>query len=242
MTPSAESWALFDSVNVDNSLHADTARWRQKWSGNMSNLQATLVDGKELQLVPGVESFPSAIISFDADGNYEIIIATSKFRRLYPDGPPLIKLKERSNRDNIERIRKLTNTRSELVEKFISQGMSEGEALLRAGDELEQLGLLPKSPKLVAARVGETPTNAPLFDIPDEYLTAGMFQDIDAAVRHPGTEVDTGTGTYLQYYDDDLGPRLKAYREAGNDTFFVRAQNQLYKLTVLRFDDSQQAD
>ena len=46
----------------------------------------------------------------------------------------------------------------------------------------------------------------------------------------------TGTGTYLKYYDDELGLRLKAWRNDGNDRFAVRTAGALYLLEVRRFD------
>ena len=40
----------------------------------------------------------------------------------------------------------------------------------------------------------------------------------------PGKEVKTSTGDYLQYNEDRLGPRLREYREAGNDSFVVEVE------------------
>jgi hypothetical protein len=48
--------------------------------------------------------------------------------------------------------------------------------------------------------------------------------------------VKTGTGTYLKYYDDETGPRLKAWRAAGNERFAVRTGGRVYLLEVRRFD------
>jgi hypothetical protein len=48
--------------------------------------------------------------------------------------------------------------------------------------------------------------------------------------------VKTGTGTYLKYYDDETGPRLKAWRADGNERFAVRTAGQVYLLEVRRFD------
>ena len=75
-----------------------------------------------------------------------------------------------------------------------------------------------------------------VFDIPNEYFRVGLFQDIAAAIAAPGQQVKTSTGTYLKYYDDDVGLRLKAWRNAGNDRFAVRTEDALYLLEVRRFD------
>jgi hypothetical protein len=107
---------------------------------------------------------------------------------------------------------------------------------MRAYDEMEELGYLPKDPRLVATLVATLPSDVRVFDIPADYFVVGLFQDIAEAMSKPGEEVHTGTGTYLKYYDDDLGPRLKDWRAAGNDRFAVRTGGQLYLLEVRRFD------
>ncbi|MFW6077793.1 MAG: hypothetical protein ACOC71_08560, partial [Hyphomicrobiales bacterium] len=112
--------------------------------------------------------------------------------------------------------------------------LREGAATLRAYRDMEDLGLLPKRPRLVATAVDAVPSDLRVFEIPLDYFDVGLFQDIAEAIASPGTQVDTSTGTYLQYYDDELGPRLKAWREQGNDRFAVRTGGQVYVLDVSR--------
>jgi hypothetical protein len=99
---------------------------------------------------------------------------------------------------------------------------------------MEELGLLPKRPRLVATAVDEAPADVRVFDIPANYFEVGLFTDIAEAIASPDSEVDTGTGSYLQYYDDKLGSQLRAWREAGNDRFAVRTAGRTYVLTVTR--------
>jgi hypothetical protein len=122
------------------------------------------------------------------------------------------------------------------VEKFVAEGVNEAEAHARALAEMERRGFLPKSPRLVATPVDELPRGVRVFDITEEQLRMGLFQDIGAALATPGIEVETGTGTYMKAGDDDTGPRLRAFRDAGNDRFGVRHRGRLYLLEVRRFD------
>jgi hypothetical protein len=110
------------------------------------------------------------------------------------------------------------------------EGLNEGAATLQAYRDMEDLGLLPKRPRLVATPVDEAPADVRVFDIPANYFDVGLFTDIAEAIASPGSEVDTGTGSYLQYYDDELGPQLRAWREAGNDRFAVRTAGRTYVL------------
>ena len=55
-------------------------------------------------------------------------------------------------------------------------------------------------------------------------------------IADQGKLVDTGTGSYFKYYDDDVGPRLRAWREAENDRFIVRTGGKRYLLEVRRFN------
>jgi hypothetical protein len=99
---------------------------------------------------------------------------------------------------------------------------------------MEERGYLPKSPRLVATRVASVPDGVRVFDISEEHFRAGLFQDIGSALATPGIEIETGTGTYLKYGDDELGPQLRDWREAGNDRFGVRSEGRLYLLEVQR--------
>ncbi len=96
--------------------------------------------------------------------------------------------------------------------------------------------MLPKQPRLIAKMIIDNQDNLKIFAIPPEYFTVGLFQDIAAAITAPGTLVATGTGTYLKYYDDELGPHLKAWRAAGNDRFIVSTNGNSYLLEVRRFE------
>ena len=231
--PSSEQWSLEGTWTPDR---ASGARWEMAWGGNTAAPEAVLVNEVELLAVRGRESFPAAVVAIERSGRYRVLVRNDEFDDLYPDGVPEKQLAERSGRPRIERARELRRVQGDLVEQYRSQGANEGEAILRAHDELEERGYLPKSPRLVASVVTDVPADVREFDIPDEYFRVGLFQDIAAAIAAPGEEVKTGTGTYLKYYDDETGPRLKAWRADGNERFAVRTGGQVYLLEVRRFD------
>ncbi len=231
--PSSEQWALTGSWSPGQ---PPAARWREQWAGNMAPPDDVLLNGIELMTVRGREAFPAAVLAVAADGSYRVLIENDDFDRLYPDGVPPRQITERASRGRIEHGREFRRVQAELTAKYEAQGLNEGAATLRAYDDMEELGLIPKSPRLVARAVGEPPADVRVFDIPPDYFRVGLFQDIAAAIAAPEQEVKTSTSTYLKYYDDELGPRLKAWRNAGNDRFAVRTDGALYLLEVRRFD------
>ena len=81
--------------------------------------------------------------------------------------------------------------------------------------------------------VPTAPDGEPTFVIPASYFDAGLFRDIAAAIVMPGKAVQTGTGDYLKYYDDDVGVRLREFRKR-RDVFHVQVGGTLYQLVVKR--------
>ena len=231
--PSSEQWSL---AGIWRSDQPSNAQWTGKWAGNMARPDAVLMNSVELLTARGREAFPAAVLAVEADGAYRVLIKNRDFDRLYPDGVPARQIAERGNREQIERGREFRRVQTELTAKYHAQGLNEGAATLRAYDDMEELGYLPKSPRLVATAVNAPPSGVRMFDIPPDYFRVGLFQDIAAAIAAPEQEVKTSTGTYLKYYDDELGLRLKAWRNAGNDRFAVRTGGALYLLEVRRFD------
>jgi len=231
--PTSEQWALRGSWAPGR---PSGAQWSSEWAGSTAQPEAVLANGVELITLPGKESFPAAVLAVDANGASRVLLRNDDFDDLYPDGVPAEKVAERSSRARIDRGHELRRVYAELVRRFRGEGLNEGAAMLRANEEMEERGYLPKQPRLVATPAAEPPPNLRAFEIPEEYFRVGLFQDIAAAIAAPGQEVGTGTGTYLKYYDDDLGPRLKAWREAGHDRFAVRSGGKLYVLEVRRFD------
>ena len=229
--PTSETWTLAGKWKPASPA---LAGWSQQWH-NITGLSGkVLANGLEVIAVRGRESFPAALISVKADNSYRVVLKNDAYDDLYPDGVPANKLAEWSRRANIERVRTLKSTRDALMAANRAAGLNETEAALKTIDQLEQRGLLPKRPKIVARETAQAPGELKVFDIPPDYFTVGLFQDIAAAIAEPGKSVDTGTGTYLKYGEDDLGPRLKAWRLAGHDRFVIRTGGRIYLLEVRR--------
>lgn len=212
------------------------ARWAEQWAGSLAAPDQVLVNGVELTTARGRAAFPAAILAIDAAGAVRVLAKNDDFDGLYPDGVPPKMLAERSRRTRIERMRALNKVQNELLTRYRAEGMTETDARLKTHDDMEERGFFPKTPRLTAARVETAPEGVRVFDIPRDYFRFGMFKDIAAAIAAPGTKVKTGTGSYLKYGDDDLGPRLKAWRRAGNDSFAVRSGGAVYLLKIHRFD------
>lgn len=231
--PSSEQWSL---EGTWSEAAGASGEWRQAWAGPTPVPDRVLVGGVEVLTVPGRESYPAAILAVGPQGEIRVLARNRDFDDLYPGGVPASEIAERSWREEIERGREFRRVRSDLVARYLDEGLNEGAAILQANRDMEELGLLPKRPRLVATTIDEVPPDLRVFEIPADYFKVGLFQDIAAAIAAPGTEVDTDTGTYLKYYEDELGPRLKQWREEGNDRFAVMTGGQAYVLTVSRPD------
>jgi len=231
--PMSESWSLAGAWTPEQ---PSNVQWKSKWAGNTASPDEVLTNGIEAITVRGRESFPAAVLAVETDGSYRVLVKNRDFERLYPDGVPPKQIAERSRRKSIERSRELAHVTTELVAKHKARGLNDGAATLRAYDDMEELGYFPKKPRLIATALSELPADVRVFVIPNEYFRVGLFQDIAAAIAAPQQEVKTSTGTYLKYYDDEVGLQLKNWRNAGNDRFAVRTEDALYLLEVRRFE------
>jgi len=206
-------------VNTDGWTHGDL-------QGGAS--EQVLSRGLELMVVRGPEAYGTAILAVREDASYEILLKTAAF------DPTMVKeenLLARSRRRDIERVRNFRKVQTELESKYRDQGLNEGAATLAAYDEMEAGGILPRSPRINAESIQRVPEGQPVFEIPPAYFSAGLFQDIAAAIASPGEKVKTNTGDYLQYYNDDVGVRLKTWRRT-HDDFFVKSGGNLWHLRV----------
>jgi hypothetical protein len=225
--PFSETWMYRATVNG-----ADVASqgWREQPATGITPGEAVLVNGRELMVVPGSEGYGEAILALEADGGIEVLRSWPGFR--LADIPPGA-LAQRSRRTAIERARRFRQTHTELVERYRAEGMPEGAASLAAYDRMQQMGLLPPDPTLTAAPAGDPAPSEPVFVIPPRYFEVGLFRDIAAAIAEPGTAVETSTGDYLKYGDDDVGPRLRQWRRE-HDSFLVEVNGKRWRLSVDR--------
>jgi hypothetical protein len=207
-----------------------TEGWRQEPATGVTPGEAVLVNGRELMLVHGPEGYGRAILAQDTDGRIEVLRSRPGFRLT---DISLEALAERSRRTSIERVRHFRATHAELVERYRAEGMREGAASLAAYDTMQEMGLLSPDPTVTARPAQGLPASEPVFVIPSGYFEVGLFRDISAAIAAPGQAVETGTGDYLKYGDDDVGVRLREWRR-DHDSFVVEVDGRRWRLSVTR--------
>jgi hypothetical protein len=230
--PSSETWVyrgVFDGKKMT------TTSWSQNYPGSMGSSELVLVNGEELMTIRNAEAYGAAIIKVRADTSYEVIKSTDEFTT---EMVIETQLTERSRRAQIEHVRNFVKVNEELEQKYRKEGFAAAQASLMAYDEMENMGLLPRTPRIVAEQLDASTiknpsANIPIFHILAEYYTAGMFKDVYKAISAPGTEVKISTGDHLKYYDDDVGVRLKKWRNDGNKDFIVETDGEYHRITVL---------
>ena len=164
---------------------------------------------------------------------------TNRFDLLYPgkgfsmsalSGVPV---GEYSHRRQIERGRRFRETEHRLVAKYLSEGLPEGEAILKADADLEEMGLLPKAPRISAREVQAPSADHALFRISREEFLYGIFPDIEKAIGSKGKEVRFW-GNYVSHRDFDTSRKLNSYLAEGKSEFYVQTGGATYLLSVTR--------
>ena len=200
-----------------------------------------LFGASELMAVHGEPGYsPVAIIAYNHEtSGVKVLVKNNRYDRIYPNGVPLQKIRERSLRAIMERDQAMRRTYAELMQKYKAQGMTEIQASLRTGKDMQRLGYYPKTPTLVARRLSakessEIDKNA-LFSIAKGEMESGIFQDIERAIAKPGEEVDKDTsGGYNIHRDYSTSARLNAFLKTGATQFYVRYLGDTYELTINR--------
>jgi hypothetical protein len=198
-----------------------------------------VIDGeRELFVLSGPESFPAALLLLDhADRSIRVLQRSPAYAGRYPDGPQLAALMEVSRKADHDRVQDVNRIQRERVAAYRRQGASEGEALLRAGRDLRDLGFYPRPQRWVAvlldARAVAHRASLPRVDIAKMEIKVGLFPDLDEAMRSPGTEVDKAMGRYLRHRDFGTSERLNALLEAGNSELLVGYADRVYHFRLL---------
>lgn len=192
----------------------------------------------EVMTVSGPESYPSAIVAFDAETeDVRVLVETDAFDSIYREGIPTERFHQQARREQIERSEHLRDTHAELLERFRGEGLSEMEAALATTREMQRLGLYPKPTMLVAHPVGpdESPADElPSFVIEEGEMASGVFYDIEAALAKPGVEVEKSMGSYIIHRDYENSARLNAYLSDGGLRYYVTVDGATYLMTVVR--------
>lgn len=137
----------------------------------------------------------------------------------------------------MERDQAMRRAHAELLQKYKAQGMTDIQAYLRTGKDMQRLGYYPKTPTLVARRLSAKESSEidkdALFSIAKGEMESGIFQDIERAIAKPGEEVDKDTtGGYLTHRDYSTSAHLNAFLKTGATRFYVRYLGNTYELTI----------
>ena len=193
-------------------------------------------DWEVMQVNGGRHWFPVAIVAFNhITRNVKVLVKSNDYDRAYPTGVAVTELEKNSRRALIEHHQKVNRTYEALMQQYKAQGMSDIEAELQTGKEMERLGYYPKSTKIVARRLSSAEAakidKAALFTIVKPEMASGIFPDIEKAIATPGEEIDQD-GEYHIHRDYSNSARLNAFLSSGKTQFYVRYLDQTYELTI----------
>lgn len=219
------------------------ARSRGEWNrqgyarGGLS--EPVLAGQTEVFALRGPESYPSAVALLDhATLRSRVIAKSAAYDELHPAGPQTEELLPASRKQDIERIAAMQRKRDELVADYRARGLTEGEALLKSGRDLEDLGYIPKSTRMVARRLDARDAlgspQLPLFDIADAEMASGIFPDLEKALAEPGAEIDKTMGKYIVHRDYANSEKLNALLADGGLAYLVRYRGTVYRIDILR--------
>ncbi len=228
--PRSESWSIRGVASAEN--FKDEAQPWQSGKRPLYGHARYVLDGDwELIHFYGEAAYPPAIVMFNGESRQSrVLLRSPGFLDQFADGIPVRTLADRSVRAAVERIDALAQVRDKLLTKYKQEGLSDGVARLRTTAALRELGYLSRPPTLVARVVDEVPQGASVFTISGHEFQVGLFQDIERAIRHPGTPVEHSTGTYLRYEGYDSSARLKAFLDGGGMRFYVITQGRSYAI------------
>lgn len=219
-------WAV-GSWNVETSALAEQEHWKSgyhptdRWTEQILSGPWEIVDYQD-----------QALILYDSGTRTRALLRVSRSAGSpFTETVATVDLKDYAHRDQLERSRTIRETYATTVAGLQAQGVPEGEAMLRANDEMEKKGYYPKTPKLVAMKIETIRQGVKVFNISKDEFRFGLFQDIDEAIAKPGTEVHFH-GKYITHRDFDTSRRLNEHLDAGNRTFIVKCDKGIFFLAV----------
>ena len=223
---SVNEWTIgsWNAVTADR-IEADT--WKSgyhttdRWTEQVLSGPFEIVDYKS-----------RALLLYDSGTRTRTLLRVSR-----PGGSQLreeiatAELKDYLHRPQLERSRTIRETYAKTVAGLRMQGLPEGEAMLRADEEMEKKGYYPRTPKLEARKIESIPQGVAAFPITEDEFRFGLFQDIEEAIAKPGSEVPF-PGKYITHRDFDTSRKLNEYLAAGNRSFVVKTGKGMFLLSV----------
>ncbi len=221
---------------ADTSASRSRGEWQRAPMPPVGVSEPVLSGQTEIFTLPGPEFFPSAIVLLDHRAmTARVLIAAAAYSRAYPTGPSLDALLAVSRKKDVDRVAAMERIQRERVARYRAEGLGEGDAILKAYRDLENLGYLPKSPRMIAYRVdpGDAASSSlPLFEIAEPEMASGIFPDLERALSSPGTEVEKSMGRYIVHRDYTTSARLSDSLEHGDREFLVRFRGATYRVEI----------
>jgi hypothetical protein len=231
-TPLARTFILNRRWDAKAGVYVTVAPWSEAYTTMSGDEPDRLHGDSEVLAVPGDELMPCAIALLDRRGSEARTLIESGCGGRYPEGLTAAALTPFSRRAEIERSKMIQDTYTGLVARGRAAGLPDGDARLRAGEEMSRLGLFPKRTSLVAEQAACDAV--PLFDISDDQFTVGLFPDIERAIAMPGTDVDKSMGSYITHREYRTSAQINEWIDGGHDQFSVRARGACWRLTIRR--------
>jgi len=210
--------------------------WRRANASITSDDRATLSGDDEVLVMSNA---PCAVVLLNAAR--KTVRALGDLSTCGGSGEPTFDAVEPyAHRASIERIARTEAERAALVAEGRARGLTDGDAELRAIEELERLGYYPRPPQLVAQPLSRADvasrrhggTLAPLFRISPMEFRVGLFADIEEALAAPGTEVRY-RGPYLRHSDYSTSQAINAFLASGGTEFFIETDRGVAAFRLL---------
>jgi hypothetical protein len=229
--PSSRTFVTRRQWDKEAGRFVEKPPWQEGYDASGGSVPEQLSGDLEVMAPVGEELLPCGIVVLRKDAPAaRVLIDTQICRKKYGDYSAA-SLASFSRRADIERMQTMTRTYERLVAEGKARGLNEGAAMLEANKRMEDLGYYPKSPT-ITAHPAECEGVSPVFTISDEEFRVGLFQDIERAIQHPGTDEERG-GTYVRHRDYDTSERINQYLSDRRDaTFYVDGHGGCWQLVV----------
>ena len=140
-TPSSRTFVLRRRWDAARGAFDGTAGWQEGSTGMGGDEPAQLAGPLEVVAARGDEQLPCAVVVLDSRSRSAAALTeTPVCRRKFPDGFTPALLADFSRRADIERAETIRRTYDDLVADGKAMGLPEGEAMLRAGKQMQRLG------------------------------------------------------------------------------------------------------
>ena len=211
----------------------DRGEWQPGGGSGPTVSEPVLAGDTEVFAVRGPEMFPSALVLLDhRTSTVRTVVYTRAYTTEHPHGVAIEELLAVSRKPQRDREVAFAAKYQERLAAHRAEGLREGDAILRSYRDLEDLGYLQRTPRLVAREASAADGSAPRFDIADAEMASGVFNDIEHAIESPGAEIEKSSGAYIIHRDYDNSRKLNEFLAAGGRVFMIHYRGKLYRLEI----------